>query len=184
MDIHNYLTAVLSNSVVLPAAAMCIAPMLHQLRCNARVLFIRMAAVCTVPVAFLSYLQCRFELSPNTVLLPMMILLFIAYHLSLKVHISKSAAVFVYVSAVMSVFANSTNAVDALINPEACAYTLTEENAVIQLAVSTLGAVLFFFPMRKYGSYLIDSLDINRIWYIAVLFSGKRNVRRLLQICG
>lgn len=172
MELSGFLTALLSNCVVIPAAALCIAPMCNQFRYSLKHLILKTAAVCTILIAGGSYLQCSLGLNPNTVLIPMLIIFFIAYHLSLKVHISQSAAVFSYVCAVMSVFANTANAFDALANPEGSAFVLTKENAMIQFCISMIGAALLFLPMKKYGSYLIDNLNIYRIWYITILFSG------------
>ena len=72
----------------------------------------------------------------------------------------------------MSVFANTSNGIDALINPDANALIVTHENAVLQFTISSVGALILLFPMHRYGSFLIDNLNINRIWYVTVLISG------------
>ncbi len=172
MDIHYFLVTVLSNCTVIPTALLSLAPMRHQLRHSPGSVLLRIGLVSAVLIAAGSYIQCCFELTPNAVMMPMLTILFFMYHLELKVHISKSAAIFVYVCAVMSVFANTANGIDALINPEASAIVLTDENAVLQSGISALGAVLLFWPMWKYGSYLADNFDIANIWYITVLFSA------------
>ncbi|MBO6231249.1 MAG: sensor histidine kinase [Ruminiclostridium sp.] len=168
----DFFFTVLSNLVVAPAAVLCLAPMKNQLRYSKKIILIGMTAVFGILVPVCAFLQLRFSLDANVVLLPMLVLFFIAYHLCLKVNISKSIGIFAYVCAIMSVFANTSNGIDALINPDANALIVTHENAVLQFAISSVGALLLFYPMHKYGSFLIDNLNIDRIWYVTVLISG------------
>ena len=172
MDIIDYLFTVLSNLVVIPSAVLCLAPMKNQFRYGKKKIIIGMAAVFGILIPVAAFLQLRFSLNANVVLLPMLVLFFIAYHLCLKVNISKSIGIFAYVCAIMSVFANTSNGIDALINPEANALIVTHENAVLQFTISSVGALILLFPMYRYGSFLIDNLNINRIWYVTVLISG------------
>ena len=172
MDIIDYLFTVLSNLVVIPSAVLCLAPMNNQFRYSRKKTIIGMAIVFGALIPVGAFLQFRFSLDANTVLLPMLVLFFLSYHKCLKVHIAKSAAIFAYVCAIMSVFANTSNGIDALINPEANALIVTHENAVLQFTISSVGALVLFFPMYRYGSFLIDNLNINRIWYVTVLISG------------
>lgn len=172
MDFIDLLFIILSNAAVIPAAVMCLAPMKNQLKYSIKTIVISMAIVFSILIPVSSYIQLRFSLNSNTVMLPLMVIFFVAYHLCLKVHISKSIAVFVYVCAVMSVFANTANGFDALVNPTANAFIVTHENAVFQFSISAVGAAALFYPLYKHGSFLIDNLDFNRIWYVTVLISG------------
>lgn len=168
----DFFFTVLSNLVVVPAAVLCLAPMKNQFRYGKKKLITVMVFVFGILIPLGSYLQLYFSLNANTILFPMLILFFIAYHKCLKVHISKSVGIFAYVCAIMSVFANTSNGIDALINPEANAMIVTHENAVLQFTISSVGALILFFPMYKYGSFLIDNLNIDRIWYVTFLISG------------
>ena len=172
MDIIELLFLILSNAVVIPAAVLCFAPMKNQLKYSTKAIVIAMAAAFGVLIPAASFLQLQFSLTANTVLMPLIIIFYIAYHLCLKVNFSKSIAIFAYVCTVMSVFANTANGFDALINPTANALFITHENAVIQFSLSAAGAAALFYPMYKYGSFLIDNLDFDRIWYVTVLISG------------
>ena len=172
MDMIDFLFTVLSNLVVVPAAVLCLAPMKNQFRFGKKKIAAFMALVLGILIPFGSYLQLHFSFNANTVLFPMLILFFISYHRCLMVHISKSVGIFAYVCAIMSVFANTANGIDALINPEANALMVTHENAVLQFLISSVGALILFVPMHKYGSFLIDNLNIDRIWYVTVLISG------------
>ena len=125
MDIIEYLFTVLSNLVVIPSAVLCLAPMKNQFRYSRKKAIICMVIVFGVLIPVGAFLQFRFSLDANVVLIPMLVIFFIAYHLCHKVHIAKSAAIFAYVCAVMSVFANTSNGIDALINPEANALIVT-----------------------------------------------------------
>ncbi len=172
MNITEYLFTVLSNSVVIPASILCLAPMKNHMRYSIKGIIIRMALLFGSIIPLGSYLQFYFSLGTNTVMVPMLVIFFIAYHRCLNVHISKSLGILVYVCAVMSVFANTANGFDALLNPEANALTITHENAVLQFCISGIGAAVLLFPMYRYGSFLIDNLNIERIWYVTVLISG------------
>ena len=172
MNITDFLYILLSNSVMIPAAVLCLAPMKDQLKYSLRSIVVGMAVVFVITIPAASYLQLLFSLNANTILIPLVIIFFAAYHLCLKVHISKSVAVFAYVCALLSVFENTANGLDALVNPTAGAVIVTHESAVFQFALCTAGAAAMFYPLFRYGSFLIDNLDFDRIWYVTVLISG------------
>ena len=113
-----------------------------------------------------------FSLPPNAVLFPALPILFAAYHYSLRVHISKSLAAFSSVVALMSIFGNYAACFDAPRNPSLGADSYTLQYALFHLGLGVLAALLLFYPLRKYGSRLIDQLDLNAIWYSTIPFSA------------
>ena len=172
MSAEQFFTACLSNLVIFPAAILCLAPMRNWYRGSFFGVFWRMMLVIGIMVPIGSYLECALSLSPNLVFLPMMILFFIAYHFCLRVHISKSLSIFIYVCAIMSVFANLANALDAKVHPEGGALVLTRENALYQFTITMIGTAALFYLFYRFGSHLVDYLDINRIWYVTIILSG------------
>ena len=63
-------------------------------------------------------------------------------------------------------------AIDALYYPTLGVDIVTLEGVLFQFLFSSLFVALTAFPTLKYGSYLIDNLNINTIWYITIVFSG------------
>ena len=72
MDIIDFFFTVLSNLVVVPAAVLCLAPMKNQFRYSKKIILIGMTAVFGIPVPVCAFLQLRFSLDANVVLLPML----------------------------------------------------------------------------------------------------------------
>lgn len=112
------------------------------------------------------------SLNPNAAFFPVLVIFFVEYHLCLNVHISKSLAVFSYVCAIMSVFCNTANGIEAVIDPTGGAVSASLTNGLLQLGISTAAVVVLFRPIGRYGGFLINNMDIPRIWYITVLISG------------
>lgn len=169
---RDYIIILLSYLVMIPAALLCYAPMKNQtklsharLTANAGILFLIM-----IPV--MSWITYQYGLKPNTLMLPAFAILFFLYHRSLTVHISKSLAVYCYICALMSILSNYANGYDALMNPGSGADTFSMENAVFQLALSTVVTALVFYPARRYGSVLTDKLNLPHVWYTTVIISA------------
>ncbi|MBR3525087.1 MAG: sensor histidine kinase [Lachnospiraceae bacterium] len=172
MFLKDFLVTMLSNLTTLPAALLCLAPMKDRMRFAGWKTFLQMFIVLVLVSAVGSFLQVKFFLEGNTVLLPSLIILFFVYRNTLFESASKALAVFVYVCSLMAIFANAANALDALVNPEAGALHLTTANAFFQFAISSIGAGLLYFPMRRYGSRLVNNLDDKRIWHVTTIISS------------
>ena len=93
----------------------------------------------------------------DLVMVPATAALFFLYHKSLTVHISKSLAVYNYVCSLMSILSNFANGFDALKNPGSGADTFSMENAIFQLAFSTVATAHITFHLN------IDIPDACRI---------------------
>ncbi len=172
MTWEKFLTAMLSYLVILPSAVVCIAPMKDKLRYGMKKTVTGLLIITVVLTALGSWLASSFSLAPNTVLLPMLLIFFVLYHRCLDVHISVSAAVFVYVCTLMGIVSNISSGIDAVIYPESGAIDFTMSNGLIQLVLSSVVAALVFCPVRRFGSFLVNNLNSPRIWYITIVISS------------
>ncbi len=177
---QDFFVTFLSNIVTVPAALLCLAPMKDRLRYGMGATVLRMCVLLVLVDAVTSFLEVKFFFDGNLVFFPSLVLLFFFYRLSLYESASKALAIFIYVGSIMAVFANVANALDALVNPDAGALHLTTANAVFQFSISTAGAALLFFPMRKYGSRLVNNLEDKRIWHVTTMISGIFLIAELL----
>ena len=168
----EFFTILLNELLILPAAALCFFPMKNQLKYSPlRIVFLLFLLL--FPVApLMSWITYHFSLNPNTVLLPMLAVFYVCYHRSLTVSPDRSFAIFAYVCALMALIGNFANGFDALCNPLSGADSFSLENSVFALTVSTLVVLLFFYPVQKYGSILIDRLQLPHVWYTTVLISA------------
>ncbi|MBQ7506356.1 MAG: GHKL domain-containing protein [Lachnospiraceae bacterium] len=166
-----FLAAVLSNLILVPGALFCLAPMAHQLKYGSRGTILRMIPVLAGLILAGAGLECGFSLSESLARVPLLIVAFVAYHLCLTVHISKSLSIFAYVSALISVLSNAANGLDALIHPEAGGIFPTLSKALIQLGIVTVAAIVLIYPACRFGSHLVDRLDMDRIWFVTFLLS-------------
>lgn len=183
MNEPSFPLVLLSYLPLVPAALLCCFPMVHRLACSRRRLALRMALLFLLSFPVCALLDWRFRLPPNTLLPPLLVLFYFVYHRSLRVHPSKSLAVFLYVCALASLLSNMAFGAEALRHPELGADDYTVEGALIQLGF-LLAAVLVFLPLTRYTAWLIDRLDLNRVWYttlpVSCLIAGVNQMLRPL----
>jgi len=115
--------------------------------------------------AIIALLAVMFDLKPNFIRIPALIIFFIMYYRSLDVHISKALAVWVYTCSALMVIFNFANTVDAIIHPELGADIYNMADSCLQLAMSVFFYSLFWYPVKKYGTILIESISVNQVWY-------------------
>ena len=164
--------AQLSYLMLLPAQALCLLPMCHQLKPGRKkaLLFLAVLDAVLLPLAALITFRC--DLDINYVLFPLLLIFFAVYQWVIKCPVSKSLSVFLSVSALMAILCNLTCAIEASIDPTAGASVLTLRSALLQLSINTLAAGLLAFPFYRYGSRLIDQLKLQKIWYMTLPFSA------------
>lgn len=166
-----FLTILLSELIILPAAALCFFPMKNQLRYSPLRIVLHVFLLFFPVAPLMSWITYHFSLNPNTVLLPMLAVFYVCYHRSLTVSPDRSFAIFAYVCALMALIGNFANGFDALCNPLSGANNFSLENSVFSLILSMTVTALLFYPVTKYGSILIDKLLLSRVWYTTVLIS-------------
>ena len=171
MTFGSFLTALASYLMMIPSAALCLFPMHNRLRYSVPRLIGNMALLLglLLPVAALT--DCLLHLSSNTLMLPLLVILFVFYHLHLTVHISQSLAVFCFISSLMSVLTNFTDGINALLSPHSGPDEFSLSGALIHLALSGAAAGLLYVPLHDYGSRMIDRLHLYNIWYATLPIS-------------
>ena len=108
----------------------------------------------------------------NTLLGPTFLLFLIAYCRTVKTPFCQKLAVFVLVCAILSFNANFANGFDGFRHPTATIEDFSLEAAIFQFVLSVVFAAVLFWPMAKYGSWLIDHFRIRKVWYIGSAVSG------------
>ena len=161
----------LSLLMVIPAQILCILPMRNQLKPGGKKTACIVAALDLVLFPLAAFLAFQFSLDINVVLFPLLLVCFAVYQCCLKCPPCKSLSVFLSVCALMAVLCNLACAIEARIDPSAGANTLSLRAALIQLAVNAVAAGLLAFPFLRFGSRLIDRLNIQKIWYMTIPFS-------------
>ena len=166
------LIILLSNLVYFPAAALCFFPMKNQMRLSRLKTVLLIVLVLSIIILAAVWLEYRFGLGENDLILPVFALLFLTYHRVLKVHISKALAVFCVAIAILSILSNLSFCFGALLRQQSRAGTYSLASVLFQLGFSTLAALLLARPFTKYGSVLVDRVDMPRVWYLTIPFSA------------
>lgn len=169
---NGYLTILLQELIIVPAAALCYFPMKNQLKYRLSRLLLHMLLLFLLAVPLMAWTTWHYALKPNTVLLPMLLVFYICYHRSLTVSPDRSFAVFAYVCALMALLSNFANGFDALKHPMSGANTFSMDNSLFSLALSILAAALLFYPFQRFGSILIDRLVLPHVWHTTVSISA------------
>lgn len=172
MTLYSYFTELTSYLPFLCAAMLCYCPVKHQLKFQKKhiALSVFLTFIILIPAA--AYVKCRFSLDDNFFTLPLLILFFIFFHFSISTNFSQSLAVFVFVCALLSFSTNIINGYDAIRYRNAVAFVPHLDTSLLHFGISLLMFLLLAYPLMKYGSFLIDSLSSQNVWYMTVLISG------------
>ena len=170
-DFSNFPAALADYAIIFPAALLCFLPMKNQLRFGiAKTLRYTLPAL-LFSLGLLAWMTCFFDVPTNTFFFPFMVIFYFAYHKSLTVMVSTSLSVFAYVCALMAIISHYATMFDALLHPDSGANTFSLEGSLFQVILSTVIVAIAWYPTIRFGSLLVDSLNMPRVWYTTLILS-------------
>lgn len=172
MVIKEYLIIFLSMINLIPAGVLCMAPMKNHLRYSFRKVILLMMLLFFTVLPLGALFIYLFDLEPNFILLPIMAICFVAYSKVVTTNIAQTTAIFVYVSAIMSVFSNFASAIDAIYEPGGGAAFITPVYIISCISISVLGVLILYPLLGRYARFLIDNMAERNIWWITSVISG------------
>lgn len=160
------LISLLSVSVLFPAAAFCFFPMKNQLKHSRRRTMVTVLLTILGVALLLAWLEYRFRIDPNLLIVLVFPLCFFLYWRILKVRFIKALSVFITIVALFSVTSNVSDCI--------AVYTSALQKPVLSAAIhpalTVILAVLLSYPLHRYGSYLVDRMDNPIPWGVSALF--------------
>ena len=172
MSMESYLTEFFCYCIYFPAALLCYLPMRNQLKYGAKKTLIGMGLLLCVSVPLLALIDAAWSVGYNVLLMPTMLVFLFIYQKTLKTPFCQTLAVFVLVCALLSFNSNFANAFDAFLHPTATIEDYSLEAGAFQFGLNVAFAAVLFYPLAKYGSWLIDHFRIRKVWYIATAVSA------------
>lgn len=172
MNMESYLTEFFCSCVSIPAVLLCYLPMKNQLKYGRKKTFTGMSLALCIAVPLLALIDTNRAVGYNMLLMPAVFLFLLVYHKTLKTPFCQSLAVLVLVCAFLSFNSNFSNVYDAFLHPTATIDDYSLQAAVFQFGFSVAFAAVLFWPLSKYGSWLIDNFRIGKVWYIATAVSA------------
>ena len=163
------LTTSISTLIIIPAAFMCYLPMRNQLRFSRG----RIIRDCLILFVFAAAGIFAIEvLSNNTdntlTLVPFLVLFCIYYIYSTKASLSQNLAVFAAVCAMMAMASEVTYIIyRGLYGSEAMADNDMISN-IMQVGFALLMAVVFYRPLKRDCSFMVDNLRTDWIWLTSI----------------
>ncbi len=154
------------------AAILCYAPMKRKLRYSGKRIVPFGALLLVISTAFCALLEYYFFTYANVNLLffPYCLLLYSIYHKTLRVKVSQSLMVFSLVT-LWYCYANNFS---VLIDINFIRGSPVNDGIIgnaTQLGMSVLIAALVYYPLRRFGSELIETCDDSRVWYTGTAVS-------------
>jgi len=169
---EEYVAVFLNLFALVPAEMMCYFPMLGRLRRSISGTILRVFLPQFGVIAAVSFLALKFEIKPHHAGVIVFILFFFMYLYSLDVHITKASGVYIYVHSITAILSALANGCDAFIHPELGAFYYTMSDSLLRLLFTTVFAAAVFYPVKKYGTMLIERLSNPKIWVSASLIPG------------
>ncbi len=168
MNYSQWLSSLLFWYTCIPATILCFAPTQNRLRFGTAKTILNITFLMFFIIILFSYLELKFEIGRFALLPLLFILTFPSYHLNLKIPLCKSLSVYSLVGAFMSFLTNFACGFDAVIHPDSNLMNFSVDAALFQAVITSVFALLAFFPLRRYGSVLVDNFDVRRAWYVTL----------------
>lgn len=167
----DYIKELLSYLTIIPSAAICYFPMKNQLRYGKRktAAFIVPFFLITLPPA--AFLGAYFTMLTAFIPIPLLALYFVVYKKTVNADLSQALAVFMTVCAAVAFPGNFANAYDAILHPGSNSFIFSSEAAIFRLVLTSLLMAALYVPFSKYGSRIVDSFAIKKVWNIITLIS-------------
>ncbi len=166
-----FLNELLSYIIIIPAALLCILPMRNQMKYPKGSVFLRFFPAYALLSMIGSWITVRFAIDGNIMFFAVIMICFVIYVMCINAHISKALAAFMNMCALYAIISNSAACFDAARHPRLGINSSTSDYILFQLAAGViLTAVLAIF-FYKYGSTLMDELDLPKVWCMTVPFS-------------
>ncbi len=172
MSTTAFLTSMLSYYPLLTAAFLCIFPMHHYLRHSLRRTFFLLALFLLPLIACAGFLEAYFSLAFNTLMPAILLICYLLYIRVIEVARCKSLAIFVHVCTLTAFIVNIAAGFDAWLHPTLDLNHFSFEACVFQAILATIVCILYFFPLWRYGCYLIDVFEIHDVWYTATAITA------------
>lgn len=172
MSAEAFITCMLSWYPILPGAVLCFAPMKNRLRSEGRSAHVRILVTVLILMALMAFVEVFFS-TGHVLLLPLVFpATFGAYHMSLKVPLCKSLAVYLLAVDFTAFLVNFSNGYDAAINPDSTLANFSFEASLFQAVITTAFAAIVYRPLKRFGSMLVDQFDLQRVWFSTLPISG------------
>lgn len=167
------LTTSISTLIILPAGSMCYLPMRNQLRFSKG----RIVRDCLILFVFAAAGILAIEIVTNNTdstltLLPFLVIFCIYYIYSTKASVSQNLGVFAAVCAMMAMASEVTYIIyRGLFGSEAMADNDMISN-IMQVGFALLMAVVFYRPLKRDGTFMVDNLKLDWIWLSSIPISA------------
>ncbi len=172
MNLREFLLEMIQFLVFIPAAVICYLPMKNQLKFSGIKLIAGISGIFCffIPMGSLLHLIYKFE--ADSVGFFMIILFFVFYQFTLKTDFFRSFAVFVTVCVLSAFPANFAYVFDAWLHPQSTSSQFSWQAAAFQTVTACVLTALLAYPLRKWGSKLIDNINVSSVWYSIIAVSS------------
>lgn len=161
----------LSYLVLVPGALLCFFPMEHRLRYSPRRTLAVGSLTLAVLISLAAWADYRLPVSRDAILVVILVVCFLAYHCSLRVSLVKSLSVFMAVLSLLCVLDGFAIIYDALKNPSLGMASFTLDRVWANFLLSWGAVLVLWFPLRRFGTQLVDSLELPKVWLMTLPFS-------------
>lgn len=151
-------------TVLIPSAILCYLPMHRQLRFRLWQIILVCVLGLGLYIPLAGWVTAHFDIHINTVLLPTLAVFYLLYNMSVKAGVSKTLCIFVSACALMTFPTMFGFAWDAYRNPTGSYDEYSLAAAVFQVSVTAALALLLGLPFHKYYGWLINRVNLARVW--------------------
>lgn len=172
MTIKHFIIPLLASSVLLLLMLLCYAPAKNHLRYKRSHTIVAMSAatVFLATITVLSTLVYSRDFGMVNVL--SIVLLFLLYHRSLTLPISQTLSIFLLVCAFATFLVNFSIIFDAILHPNGMLINFSLEAFLFLLGLCLFFGGICLIPLAKYGSYILDHIQLSKVWWLFSLVSA------------
>lgn len=166
MKITDSLNILLQFLVFLPFSLLCYLPMKNHLKRSRGFLFRRILLILSIVAAVGTLCSSFFHLNTNLFFVILIITFFLWYQNTLDICLECALVVYISVCDLMAFTGNLSYVFDAGLHPLSTAAEFSLEASLFRFVFASVLVLLIFYPVHRFGTHLIDSLDFHNIWSI------------------
>lgn len=164
MNLKELFHEMIQFFVFIPAAVICYLPMKNQIKYSAFQIFECIAGMLCIFIPLGAVLSLLLECDPNNITFPLLAIFFVFYQFTVKTDFFRSLAVFVFSCVLSSFQANFAYTFDAWLHPNGISADFSWQAGLFQFAITIALTIFLIIPLYKYGSKLIDTIQIPIVW--------------------
>lgn len=170
MTLSSWLLNIIEFLNLIPGALFCYLPMKNQMKFSWGRVLLLCSGLWVLYAPAGAWVTMYLDIDTNRILMPSFVLFFFLFRKTVKTDLPRTLSVFINACTLLSFPSIFAYIFDAYLHPSSGAADFSAQAGLFQFALSMFLVLLVAFPLYRYFGWMLDFLDIPRVWCLAAVF--------------